>query len=164
VGKLFFLLTTSQKHILKYDDSTKGWMRKGWVNNYELLKVAFLIEKGVFKVAYLIEKGVFKVAYLTEKGMSDFKFKQFEHAQVKVEQARGVGRKLCMRNNSDSLKMIFTKGSGEEKGAGAQVLFLREKAHGSSCFGKGRMDLLASGKGAWIFLLRERAHGSFQFL
>jgi hypothetical protein len=41
---------------------------------------------------------------LIEKGISDFKFKQFEHAQVKVEQARGVGQKLCMRNNSDSFE------------------------------------------------------------
>jgi hypothetical protein len=117
-------------------------MRKGRVNNYKLLKVAFLIEKGI----------------------SDFKFKQFEHAQVKVERARGVGRKLCMRNNSDSLKMIFTKGSGEEKGRALRSCFFGKRAHRSSCFGKERMDLLASGKGAWIFLLRERAHGSFPFL
>jgi hypothetical protein len=43
-------------------------------------------------------------ACLIEKGMYDFKFKQFEHAQVKVEQATGVGRKLCMKNNSDSFE------------------------------------------------------------
>jgi hypothetical protein len=55
--------------------------------------------------------------------MSDFKFKQFEHAQVKVDRARGVGRKLCMRNNSDSFEMIFTKGSGGEKGRAWILLF-----------------------------------------
>ncbi len=86
---LNFLLTTSQKHILKYDDSAKGWMWKGRAPR------TCDFHKG--QVPRTFNYKVLKVAYLIEKGISDFKFKQFEHARVKVEQARGVGRKLCMR-------------------------------------------------------------------
>jgi hypothetical protein len=72
-----------------------------------------------------------KVAYLIKKGISDFKFKQFEHAQVKVERARGVGRKLCIRDNTDSLKMIFTKGSGGKKGRLLRSCFFGKKGNDS---------------------------------
>ena len=43
------------------------------------------------------------------------------------------------------------------------ILFLRERVQGSSFFGKGCKDLLASGKGARIFFLRERVQGSSFF-
>jgi hypothetical protein len=80
---LNFLLTTSQKHILKYDDSAKGWMRKG-----RALRTCDF-RKG--QVPRTCNYKLLKVAYLIEKGISVFKFKQFERAQVKVERARGVG-------------------------------------------------------------------------
>jgi hypothetical protein len=48
----------------------------------------------MLKVAYLIEKGAHsKFAFLIEKGAPDFGFRQFEHAHVKGERARGGGAK-----------------------------------------------------------------------
>jgi hypothetical protein len=116
-----------------------------------------------------------KVAYVIKEGISDFKFKQCEHAQVKVERARWVVRKLYMRNNSDSLKMIFSKGSGGGKGwafgsyfagkwACAKELLFPEKgcAPRTCCFGKKgvRQGLVVSGKRACAtdLLFREKGH------
>jgi hypothetical protein len=78
----------------------------------------------------LIERGALQVAYLIEQGAPQIRF-------------------------AGSLK-FSSLGSGEEEGAEDQVLFLRVKVQGSSCFGKRCKDFLASGKGARSFLLREK--------
>ncbi len=110
-------------------------------------KVAYLIKNGAHselltwlkrvnaQSCLLDWKGcMLKVAYLIEKGAPDFGFRQFEHAYVKgelarggekivywhiiqtvwtlickSERARGGGAKLCMRNRSDVLLEYMTQ-------------------------------------------------------
>jgi hypothetical protein len=66
-------------------------------------------KRGVRGICFLdewIKNGhMLKVAYLVEKGASDFKFRQVEHAKVKVERSRGVGKNCVWENIPNSFNM-----------------------------------------------------------
>ncbi len=105
----------------------------------------------MLKVAYFIEKEcTLKDAYLIEQGATDFGFKQFEHAQVKGEWARGVRRKLCVRKYFSQFEKDLHKRFRRGKGAGTRILFLKEGACALDLLLKekgGRLEFVALGGG-----------------